>query len=85
MSTLLFTGMPFSTYDDPCNTILGIAVFLQMLRHGDKDAGRQRHVEDSILFFATLFKLFQMFIEVDEGFVLVILARYVGAERTEAI
>lgn len=51
-------GCLFSTYDNPRKTRFWIAIFLQMLRHGDKDAGRQRHVEDSVLLLPTLFKLF---------------------------
>lgn len=56
-----------------------------MLWHGDKDAGRQRHVEDSVLLFLAPFKPFQMMIEGDERFVLVVLAVYVGAERAKSI
>lgn len=73
------------TYDDSRNAVLRIAVPLQLLGHGDEDTGRQRHVEDSVLFLLSLFDLLQMPVEIDERIILIILTRDICAHLTEGV
>jgi hypothetical protein len=72
-----------STHNDASNAVLGVAVALQVLRDGDEDARRKRHVEDPVRLLATLLELLDVFPQVDEGVVLVVLARDIGAVTAE--
>jgi hypothetical protein len=54
-----------------------------MLRHGNEDAWWQSHVEDAVRLLPALFQLFQVLPQLDEGVVLVVLARYVCADADE--
>lgn len=75
------------THNDAGEAALRVTVALQLLRHGDEDTRRQRHVEDTVLLFAlaTLLDFLEVLVEVDERLILVILARHVGAQLAELI
>lgn len=75
----------WKTYNDSGNAVLGVAVALQVLRDCDEDAGGQSHVEYSVGLLSTLLELLQVLFELNEGLVLVVLARNVCAEATELI
>lgn len=74
-----------ATHNNTGNAVLGVAVSLQLIRHGNEDARRQRHVEDSVLFLMALLDVLEVLGEVDERVILVILAADVGAQLAEAI
>lgn len=74
-----------ATYNDACNTIPGVAVLLEVFRYCDENAGRQCHVEDSVLRLLALLELLHVLVEGDERFVLVILTRDVRADLGEAV
>jgi hypothetical protein len=76
---------PCKTHDDTGHTALGIAVPLQVLRDGDEDTGWKRHVEDSVSLLATLLELLDVFPQIDERVVLVVLAGDISAETTELL
>ena len=71
----------WSTHNNTGDTVLGVVVALQVLRNCDENAGREGHVEDTVVLLATLLKLAQVLLKLDEGLVLVVLA---GDIRTEA-
>lgn len=71
--------------DDPGETVLGVAVALQLIGDGDEDTGGQSHVEDTVLLLLALFDLVEMLVQVDEGVVLVVLAGDVGAHLAEVL
>lgn len=73
------------THDDTSKAIPRIAVALQLLRDGDENTGGQSHVEDPVLLLLTLLDLIKVLVEVDKGFILVILARDVGAVFAEVV
>jgi len=73
------------THNDARDAVSGVAVLLQVLRDGDEDGGRESHVKDSVLLLSALLELFEVPVEVDEGFVLVILTGDVGADLAEAL
>jgi hypothetical protein len=64
-----------ATYNNARDAVLGIAVALQVLRNGDENTGRESHVEYPVVLLATLLKLLHVLLELDEGLVLVVLAR----------
>jgi hypothetical protein len=74
-----------ATYNNARNAVLGIVVALQVLRHWDEDTGRESHVEYPVVLLATLLKLLQVLLELDEGLILVVLARDVRAETAELL
>lgn len=74
-----------ATYDDTGETVLGVAVALQLVGDGDENTGGQSHVEDSVLLLLALLDLIEVVVEVDERVVLVILTGDVGAELAEAV
>lgn len=73
------------TYDDTSETIPRVAVALQLLRNGNENTGGKSHVEDPVLLLLALFDLVEVGVEVDKGFILVILARNVGAVFAEVV
>lgn len=73
------------TYDDTSEAIPRVAVALQLLRNGNENTGWKSHVEDSVLLLLALLDLIEVGVEVDKGFILVILARNVGAEFAEVV
>lgn len=73
------------TYDDTSEAIPRVAVALQLLRHGNENTGGQSHIEDSVLLLLALLDLIEVGVEVDKGFILVILTRNVGAEFAEVV
>lgn len=70
-------------YNNASDAVLGVAVALQVLRDGNKDAGWERHVKYSVGLLPALLKLLNVFPKVDKRIVLVVLARDVGAETTK--
>ena len=70
-------------YNDSGDTLLGVAVLLQVLGDGNEDTGRQGHVEDTVGLLATLLELTKVGLELLEALVLVVLARNVGAHAAE--
>lgn len=74
-----------ATYDDTGETVLRVAVALQLVGDGDENTGGQSHVEDSVLLLLALLDLIEVVVEVDERVVLVILTGNVGAELAEAV
>lgn len=74
-----------STHNDPRDAVCGVAVFFQMLRDGDENAGREGHVKDSVLLSSALLNLFEVPVKVDKGFVLVILTGNVGADLAKVL
>jgi hypothetical protein len=74
-----------TTHDNTSNALGRIAVALQVLRHGDEDAGGKSHVEHPVRFLATLLKLLHMFLELNERIILIVLAGDVGAEAAELL
>lgn len=71
------------THDDSGETLLGVAVLLQLLRNGNEDTGRKGHVEDTVGLLATLLELTKVFLELLEALVFVVLARNVRAHAAE--
>jgi len=71
------------TDNDSSNTAFGITVLLQVMGDGDENARRQGHVEDPILLLLSLLQLLQMFIQLNERAILVVLPRNVCAEAAE--
>lgn len=56
-----------------------------MLGHNGEDAGRQRHVEQAVCLLESLLQLLDVAVEPEEGLILVVLARNVGAEAAELV
>lgn len=73
------------TYDDTSETIPRVAVALQLLRNRNENTGGKSHVEDPVLLLLALFDLVEVGVEVDKGFILVILTRNVGAVFAEVV
>lgn len=76
-----------NTHNDAGEAALGVAVALQLFRHGNENTRRQRHIEDTVLLLAltALLDLLEVLVEVDERLILVVLARDVGAQLAELI
>lgn len=56
-----------------------------MLGDCDEDAGRQRHVEHAVVLAVVLLELLDVFPQLHEGIILVVLARDVRAEAAELV
>lgn len=80
-----FRAGGYPTYNDSRNSILGIAVPLQLLRYRNEDTRWQGHVEHSVLLMLASLDLLEVPIEVLEGLILIILTRNVGAELAKAL
>jgi hypothetical protein len=74
-----------TTYDNARNAVLGITVALQVLRDCDEDTGRKSHVEYPVVLLLALLNLLHVLLKLDEGLVLVVLARDVRAEFAELV
>lgn len=74
-----------ATYNDTGNALCGIAASLQVLGDNSEHARRQSHVKQTVCLFAPLLEVFQMLVEVQEGFILVVLAGHIGAELAEIL
>lgn len=74
-----------ATYDNTGQTVLGVAVALQLIGDGNEDTGGQSHVEDAVLLLLALFDLVEMLVEVDERIILVVLTGDVGAHLAEVL
>jgi hypothetical protein len=77
--------MEEATHNDTGDAVLRVAVSLQLIRHGSEDAGGQSHVKDSVLLLLTPLDALKVLSEVDEGVILVVLTRDVGAQFAEAV
>jgi hypothetical protein len=73
----------YGTHNDTRDAVLRITIALQVLRDGNENARRKCHVKDPVRFLATLLKLFDVFPQVDERVILIVLTGDVGAETTE--
>jgi len=73
------------TYDDSRDPVLGVAVALQVLGDCDEDTWGKCHVEYPVGLLATILDLCHVLFELEEGLVLVVLARNVCAETTELV
>jgi hypothetical protein len=80
---MIVKGYQRVTYNDSRNTLLRVAVALQVLRDCGEDAGWERHVKDPVGLIATLLELLKVLLKLNEGLVLVILSRNVCAEAAE--
>ncbi len=56
-----------------------------MLGHDGEDAWRKGHVEQPICLFPALLEVLHVLVELSEGFVSVVLARDIGADRAEVV
>lgn len=76
-----------ATHDNTGQAVRGVAVPLQLLRHGDEHTRGQRHVEHTVLLLSlpTLLDLLKVLVEVYERVVLVVLARHVSAQLAELL
>lgn len=74
-----------STHNNTCNTVLWVAVLLELLRHNGEDTWWKSHIEDSVLLLSALLQLLQVLAKSVEGLVLVILAVDVGANLQELL
>ena len=72
-------------YDYSSDAALGVAVALQVLGNCDENTGREGHVEYPVGLFAALLDFLHVLLELNEGIVLVVLARDVGAEAAELL
>lgn len=75
------------THNNASETALGVAVALQLLGHSGEDTGRQCHVEDAVLLLrlTVVLDLLEVLVQADEGIILIILARNIGAHLAELI
>ena len=73
------------THNNTGNTVLWIAVLLELLGHNRKNTWWKCHVEHAILLLSALLQLLQMLTKSVERLVLVILAVDVGANLQELL
>lgn len=59
-------GAVSATHYDARNTLVRVAVFLQVLGDGNEDAGRQSHVKNSVPLLSPLFKFLNVLSKGDE-------------------
>jgi hypothetical protein len=74
-----------STHDNSGDTLGRIAALLQVLGDDREDARGERHVEQPVRLFPSLFQLLQVLVELLERLILVVLARNIGTEGAERL
>ena len=72
------------TDNDSSNTAFGITVLLQVVGDGDENARRKGHVEDSVLLLLSFLQLLQVFIQLNERAILVVLPGDVCTEAAKS-
>lgn len=83
VSCMISGGCRWRTHNDPRDTVLRIAVALQVLRDCNEHTGRESHVKYPVGLLATLLELPQVLFELLERLVLIVLAGDVRAEAAE--
>lgn len=71
--------------DDAVDTVLCIAVALQVLRDRDEDRGRQSHVEDAVTLLSAFLNLVDVLVQLLEWLILIVLTSDVGADLAELV
>jgi hypothetical protein len=82
---MLVGGCKGITYNDSRNAVLGVAVALQVLGNCGEDAGGERHVEYPVGLTAALLEFLKVVLKLNEGFILVVLARDVCAKTAKLL
>jgi hypothetical protein len=73
------------TYNDAGNTLGRVAAALEVLGHDGEDAGRKRHVEETVGLRAALLEILKVLCKLVERLILVVLTGNVGAELAELV
>src|ERR1051325_3252010 len=82
---IIVRGSVDNTYNDASDTPGWVAASLEMLRNDGENTRWQCHVEEPMSLFSTRLELLEMHLETMERFILVVLTRDIGAERTKLV